>query len=88
MEPHIPVLFLDLNADDLSASSTGPDVDYPVAGLHSILPKEHGTKLYSLPLVRHLSHEVGAVATWDSSMHDSQHLNKITDSKWTLVVYY
>ncbi|KAI5754861.1 hypothetical protein M8J77_012142 [Diaphorina citri] len=80
MEPHIPVLFLDLNADDLSASNSGPELDYPVAGLHSILPKEHGTKFYNLPLVRHLNQEVGAVATWDSSVHDSQHLNKITES--------
>uniref|UniRef100_A0A8D8LMB0 Kinesin-like protein KIF13A n=1 Tax=Cacopsylla melanoneura TaxID=428564 RepID=A0A8D8LMB0_9HEMI len=82
MEPHIPVLFLDLNADDMSASGTGADLECgpPVAGLHSILPKEHGTKFYNLPLVRHLSQEVGAVATWDSSVHDSQHLNKITES--------
>ncbi|KAG8226151.1 hypothetical protein J437_LFUL005812 [Ladona fulva] len=69
MEPHIPVLFLDLNADDLSTSADGGESI--VAGLHSILPKEHGNKFYNLPIVRHLEGDVGAEAAWDSSIHDS-----------------
>ncbi|XP_018897649.2 kinesin-like protein KIF13A isoform X1 [Bemisia tabaci] len=79
MEPHIPVLFLDLNPDDLSASGRDSE-EIPVAGLHSILPKEHGNKFYSLPLVRRCLTDVSAVGTWDSSVHDNIHLNKITDS--------
>ncbi|XP_071441737.1 kinesin-like protein KIF13A [Hetaerina americana] len=78
MEPHIPVLFLDLNADDLSTSKGGESI--AVAGLNSILPKEHGNKFYNLPIVRHLEGDVGAEAAWDSSIHDSPHLNRATEA--------
>ncbi|EEB18127.1 conserved hypothetical protein [Pediculus humanus corporis] len=78
MEPHVPVLFLNLNADDLSLSKTNED-EVSVAGLNSILPKEHGNKFYNLPIIKHLEKDVSAVAAWDSSIHDSVHLNKVTD---------
>ncbi|XP_043476457.1 kinesin-like protein KIF13A isoform X2 [Leptopilina heterotoma] len=78
MEPHIPVLFLDLNADDLSTHQSGEEVS--VTGLNSILPKEHGHKFYNLPIIRHLEKDVCATAPWDSSIHDSVHLNRITDA--------
>ncbi|KAJ8964376.1 hypothetical protein NQ317_003093 [Molorchus minor] len=55
MEPHIPVLFLDLNADDLSTHPSGEEV--------TVTEKD-----------------VCAVASWDSSIHDSPHLNKITET--------
>ncbi|KAL1139626.1 hypothetical protein AAG570_006606 [Ranatra chinensis] len=81
MEPHIPVLFLDLNADDLSISQWADGEEAPTAGLNSILPKEHGNKFYSLQLIRQCEGaDVSAVGAWDSSVHDSQHLNKVTDS--------
>ncbi|XP_078712139.1 kinesin-like protein KIF13A isoform X4 [Lampetra fluviatilis] len=76
MEKHIPVLFLDLNAEDLSSQEllTGRYA----AGTNSILPKELGSPFYCLPIVRHSDSQVCAVASWDSSLHDSPHLNKIT----------
>ncbi|XP_068787815.1 kinesin-like protein KIF13A isoform X3 [Struthio camelus] len=76
METHIPVLFLDLNADDLSASEqlTGPHA----SGVNSILPKEHGSPFFYLPIIKHSDDEVSATAAWDSSVHDSVHLNRIT----------
>ncbi|XP_031830458.1 kinesin-like protein KIF13A isoform X9 [Nomia melanderi] len=77
MEPHIPVLFLDLNADDLSTHQSGEEVS--VTGLNSILPKEHGNKFYNLPIIRRIEKDVCAIAAWDSSIHDNKHLNKITD---------
>ncbi|XP_070160505.1 kinesin-like protein KIF13A isoform X7 [Polyergus mexicanus] len=77
MEPHIPVLFLDLNADDLSTHQSGEEVS--VTGLNSILPKEHGNKFYNLPIIRHLEKDVCAIAAWDSSIHDNVHLNRVTD---------
>ncbi|OXU31703.1 hypothetical protein TSAR_007206 [Trichomalopsis sarcophagae] len=77
MEPHIPVLFLDLNADDLSAHQSGEEIS--ISGLNSILPKEHGHKFYNLPIVKHLEKNVCAIAAWDSSIHDDVNLNKITD---------
>ncbi|XP_052740010.1 kinesin-like protein KIF13A [Bicyclus anynana] len=78
MEQHIPVLFLDLNADDLTTHSSGEEVT--VAGLHSILPKEHGNKFYELTILHHHDKDVSAVASWDSSIHDSQYLNRITEA--------
>ncbi|XP_053743082.1 kinesin-like protein KIF13A isoform X2 [Synchiropus splendidus] len=76
MELHIPVLFLDLNADHLTLSEqlTGPHA----AGVNSILPKEHGSQFFYLPIIRHCHEEVSAVCSWDSSIHDSVHLNRLT----------
>ncbi|RXM34141.1 Kinesin-like protein KIF13A [Acipenser ruthenus] len=76
MEAHIPVLFLDLNADDLTVNEqlTGPHA----AGVNSILPKEHGSQFFYLPVIGHSDEEVSAVASWDSSIHDSVHLNRLT----------
>lgn len=77
MEPYVPVLFLDLNPDDLTTHQSGTDVT--VAGANSILPKEVGSTFYSLHILHHLEKDVCAVASWDSSIHDSAHLNKITE---------
>ncbi|XP_070261779.1 kinesin-like protein KIF13A isoform X7 [Myotis yumanensis] len=76
METHIPVLFLDLNADDLSANEqlVGPHA----SGVNSILPKEHGSQFFYLPIIKHSDEEVSAIASWDSSVHDSVHLNRVT----------
>nr|XP_056710143.1 kinesin-like protein KIF13A isoform X1 [Euleptes europaea] len=76
METHVPVLFLDLNADDLSANEqlVGPHA----SGVNSILPKEHGSQFFYLPVIKHSSDEVSATAAWDSSVHDSVHLNRVT----------
>ncbi|XP_066435504.1 kinesin-like protein KIF13A isoform X4 [Eleutherodactylus coqui] len=76
MEAHIPVLFLDLNADDLSANEQL--VGSHAAGVNSILPKEHGSQFYYLPIIKHSDDEVSATASWDSAIHDSVHLNKLT----------
>lgn len=78
METHMPVLFLDLNADDLSTSQSGEEV--PTTGVNSILPKELGNKFYSLPIIRRMEKEVCAVAAWDSSIQDNVHLNKVTEA--------
>ncbi|XP_028326033.1 kinesin-like protein KIF13A isoform X3 [Gouania willdenowi] len=76
MEVHIPVLFLDLNADNLTANEqlTGPHA----AGVNSILPKEHGSQFFYLPMIRQSDEKVLAVCSWDSSIHDSVHLNRVT----------
>ncbi|XP_034553277.1 kinesin-like protein KIF13A isoform X3 [Notolabrus celidotus] len=76
MEAHIPVLFLDLNADNLTVNEqlTGPHA----AGVNSIVPKEHGSQFFYLPIIRHSDEELSAACSWDSSIHDSVHLNRIT----------
>lgn len=55
--------------------------ELPVAGVNSILSKEHGKNFYNLPIIKYSEKDVCAVAAWDSSVHDSVHLNKVTESK-------
>ncbi|XP_022106893.1 kinesin-like protein KIF13A isoform X4 [Acanthaster planci] len=76
METHIPVLFLDLQADDMGTSGGLEGMN--AAGYNSILPKEHGNKMFNLPIVKYCEKDVCAVASWDSSIHDSPHLNRVT----------
>ncbi|XP_050313761.1 kinesin-like protein KIF13A isoform X2 [Anthonomus grandis grandis] len=78
MEPHIPVLFLNLNADDLTTHPSGEEVTE--TGVNSILPKENGRQFCELKILQHLEKDVCAVASWDSSIHDSQYLNKVTEA--------
>lgn len=78
MEPHVPVLFLDLNADDLTTQN--PNDDMPMLGINSILPKEHGNKFFNLQILQHLEKDICAICSWDSSIHDSQALNRVTES--------
>ncbi|XP_066259078.1 kinesin-like protein KIF13A isoform X2 [Euwallacea similis] len=77
MEPHIPVLFLDWNADNLSTHPSEEEVT--VTGLNSILSKEDGRQFYELKILQQLEKDVCSVASWDSSIHDSQYLNKVTE---------
>ena len=60
--------------------------EVPVFGANSILPKEHGGKFFNLPIIRYLENEVGAVANWDSSIHDSISLNRVTPSKNMILI--
>lgn len=50
-----------------------------MAGINSILPKEHGNKFYTLQILQHLDKDVCAISSWDSSIHDSQALNRVTE---------
>ena len=65
----------------------GETGEVPVYGTHSILPKEHGAKFFALPIVRHLTREVGAIATWDSSIHDSMCLNTVTSGTYYVMTF-
>ncbi|XP_055998502.1 kinesin-like protein KIF13B isoform X3 [Ostrea edulis] len=80
MERHTPVLFLDLNADDMSTSSAREG--YLAAGVNSILPKEHAGTFVNLPITKAEMDNgfIYAVASWDSTMHDSELLNRVTSS--------
>ena len=79
-EVHIPVIFLDLNADDLSTGFGDSEMQTPVYGHNSILPKELAGKFFNLTLIGEAPDGVGAVASWDSSIHDSVYLNRITQA--------
>lgn len=73
-------VFLSVVADDMSAQNSHEEV--PIAGINSILPKEHGNKFYTLQILQHLEKDVCAIASWDSSLHDSQALNRVTEGKY------
>lgn len=66
-------------ADDMSTHPSGEEVT--VAGLNSILPKEHGNRFYDLQIMHHQEKDICAICSWDSSIHDSQHLNRMTEGK-------
>lgn len=74
----------------MSAQNSTEEV--PIAGINSILPKEHGNKFYTLQILQHLEKDVCAIVSWDSSLHDSQALNRVTEGEllaitlilWTL----
>ncbi|CAL1542431.1 unnamed protein product [Lymnaea stagnalis] len=78
LEEHTPVLFLDLNADDMSAPNAKEGLQ--AVGINSILPKEHSTDYVPLPIIKSYTDKdtVCAFASWDSSLHDCVHLNRIT----------
>ncbi|XP_069106121.1 kinesin-like protein KIF13A isoform X3 [Argopecten irradians] len=80
LEEHRPVLFLDLNADDMSTS--GVKEGFQAAGVNSILVKEHASTFVNLPIIKTFTEKdnVCAVASWDSSIHDSAYLNRVTQS--------
>uniref|UniRef100_A0A803VK60 Kinesin family member 13A n=1 Tax=Ficedula albicollis TaxID=59894 RepID=A0A803VK60_FICAL len=69
-------LYINCASDDLSANEQliGPHA----SGVNSILPKEHGSPFFYLPIIKHSDDEVSATAAWDSSVHDSVHLNRVT----------
>lgn len=52
-----------------------PKSEVTVAGLNLILPKEHGSPFFNLPIVR-FNDDVSVIVVWDSSIHDSPALNR------------
>lgn len=48
------------------------------SGINSILPKEHGAKFFVLPFVQNSERNITSLVSWDSSIHDSVHLNRVT----------
>ncbi|WKY14498.1 hypothetical protein Q1695_000214 [Nippostrongylus brasiliensis] len=76
VEEHVPVLFLDLNSDDMTGELTSDENTPRIAGLHSFLPKEDsGGPLVMLPIVHFDDKELIATCSWDSSIHDHPALN-------------
>ncbi|XP_061563066.1 LOW QUALITY PROTEIN: kinesin-like protein KIF13B [Cololabis saira] len=74
METHIPVLFLDLSADDFQSS--------PVlaGGYDAVLSEEDEDEFFELQVVRHYDSEVKVEASWDSTVHECPQLSRSTPS--------
>uniref|UniRef100_A0A8C1W5C3 Kinesin family member 13Ba n=1 Tax=Cyprinus carpio TaxID=7962 RepID=A0A8C1W5C3_CYPCA len=74
METHIPVLFLDLSADDFSSEE---NIDVPEAGgWDAMLSSEDEDEFFDLQIVKHYDGEVKAEASWDSTIHECPQLSR------------
>uniref|UniRef100_A0A1I7UAI1 Kinesin motor domain-containing protein n=1 Tax=Caenorhabditis tropicalis TaxID=1561998 RepID=A0A1I7UAI1_9PELO len=80
VERHIPVLFLDLNSDDMTGEMTSDENVPRIAGIHSMLPLEPEGNLLLLPIHKYDDKDHVATCSWDSSVHDSPALNVPTNS--------
>ncbi|CAJ0938025.1 unnamed protein product, partial [Mesorhabditis belari] len=78
VEQHVPVLFLDLNADDMTGEIQDEEFSPQLPGANCILPKENkGGPLLLLPILERT--DTTATCSWDSSIHDEPCLNVATD---------
>ncbi|XP_048186272.1 kinesin-like protein KIF13B isoform X1 [Perognathus longimembris pacificus] len=86
METHIPVIFLDLNADDFSSQD---NLDDPEAGgWDATLTGEEEDEFFELQIVKYHDGEAKAEASWDSAVHSCPQLSKGTpaDERVFLIV--
>uniref|UniRef100_A0A8C1AYR9 Kinesin family member 13Bb n=1 Tax=Cyprinus carpio carpio TaxID=630221 RepID=A0A8C1AYR9_CYPCA len=74
METHIPVIFLDLNADDFHDHLSAP----LAGGLDAALDREDKDDFMDLQIVKHYENEMKTEASWDCTIHDSPELNRAT----------
>ena len=56
------------------------DIDAEPAGHHSFLSFEQSDSLMGLPIMKYDQKRVTATASWDSSIHDSVYLNRVTQN--------
>ncbi|XP_065651766.1 kinesin-like protein KIF13A isoform X6 [Hydra vulgaris] len=77
METHIPIIFLDLDDNALSGCS---DIESDPAGHQSFLSFEQSDSIIELPILKYDQKRVTATASWDSSVHDSVYLNRVTQN--------
>ncbi|KAM7368249.1 hypothetical protein PAMP_014489 [Pampus punctatissimus] len=76
METHIPVLFLDLSADDFQASLSAP----LAGGLDAFLGEEDEDDFFDLQIVKHYDPEVKVEASWDSTVHECPQLSRVASA--------
>ncbi|KAM7395801.1 hypothetical protein PAMA_007203 [Pampus argenteus] len=76
METHIPVLFLDLSADDFQASLSAP----LAGGLDAFLGGEEDDDFFDLQIVKQYDPEVKVEASWDSTVHECPQLSRVASA--------
>ncbi|XP_060722287.1 kinesin-like protein KIF13B isoform X2 [Tachysurus vachellii] len=72
MERHIPVIFLNLTAEDLHDGVLTP----LAAGMDAALTREDEDDFFELQIVKHHDSKVKAEASWDCTVHDSAELSR------------
>uniref|UniRef100_A0AAQ4RN16 Kinesin family member 13Bb n=1 Tax=Gasterosteus aculeatus aculeatus TaxID=481459 RepID=A0AAQ4RN16_GASAC len=83
METHIPVLFLDLSADDFQSSLPAP----LAGGMDALLSGEEEDDFFDLHIVKHYDPEVKAEASWDSTVHECPQLSRAASAAGDQRVY-
>ncbi|XP_034755681.1 kinesin-like protein KIF13B isoform X2 [Etheostoma cragini] len=73
METHIPVLFLDLSAEDFQANLSAP----LAGGLDALLSGEEKDEFFDLHIVKRYDPEVKVDASWDSTVHKCPQLSRV-----------
>nr|XP_046229125.1 kinesin-like protein KIF13B isoform X3 [Scatophagus argus] len=76
METHVPVLFLDLSADDFQSSLSAQ----LAGGLDALLSGEDDDDFFDLHIVKHHNSEVKVEASWDSTVHECPQLSRVTSA--------
>lgn len=71
VEQHTPLIFADID---------GVTDKHPVVGACSYLDGEDSKSFVTLPVIKNYATLIGALASWDSNLHESDLLNKITSS--------
>ncbi|KAM8847315.1 kinesin-like protein KIF13B [Synchiropus picturatus] len=77
METHIPVLFLDLSADDFQSNLSAP----LAGGLDAFLNGEDEDEFFDLHIVKHYDPEVKVEASWDSTVHECPELSRVASTE-------
>ncbi|XP_061127923.1 kinesin-like protein KIF13B, partial [Syngnathus typhle] len=77
METHIPVLFLDLSADDFQSNLSAP----LAGGVDAYLAGEYEDDFFDLHVVKHDDSEVKVEASWDSTVHDCPELSRVASGE-------
>nr|XP_061806796.1 kinesin-like protein KIF13B [Nerophis lumbriciformis] len=77
METHIPVLFLDLSADDFQSNLSAP----LAGGVDAYLGGEYEDDFFDLHIVKHHNSEVKVEASWDSTVHECPELSRVATSE-------
>ena len=78
MEKFVPLLFLNLKDMDAFGSTTELDEYLPIIGENVVLKKEQGDIFYNLQLLQTIENMIGCIMSWDSSVHNSIYLNRVT----------
>ncbi|XP_061667617.1 kinesin-like protein KIF13B isoform X3 [Syngnathoides biaculeatus] len=77
METHIPVLFLDLSADDFQSNLSQP----LAGGVDAYLGGEYEDDFFDLHIVKHYDSEVKVDASWDSTVHGCPELSRVASGE-------
>ncbi|XP_077409329.1 kinesin-like protein KIF13B isoform X3 [Vanacampus margaritifer] len=77
METHIPVLFLDLSADDFQSNLSAPFA----GGVDAYLAGEYEDDFFALHVVKHYDSEIKVEASWDSTVHECPELSRVTSGE-------